>query len=114
MYKCNKCGYEFVGDNTTEGLRVLCPNCRTECEPIKWDPSFVCEECGLSCSSTDGKCPACGGAVVAFVRNDEKTPIPISDDTVSSSLRENFFWGVVFPEPTLILGVGALFARSVF
>ncbi len=115
-FKCEMCGAVWTKDDSYRGMEIRCANCQGACKCLQEDVQetggYECAECGLACVEGVDKCPACGGKVIASVRDDEKTPMPSSDDSVSSSFRENFFWGFVFPVPTLVLGILFLLVRG--
>lgn len=64
MFKCKECGVQFVETNSSNGVKLLCPNCQSICEEIESDANYVCSECGITCDCNDKTCPACGGNVV--------------------------------------------------
>lgn len=65
MYRCTRCGLEFVSETIAHGMRFKCPNCRSECEEVSPESGYVCQLCGLTCGDGVSECPACGGRVIA-------------------------------------------------
>ena len=64
MYRCTRCGQEFVSETVARGMRFRCPNCRSECEEVRPESGYICQSCGLTCGEGVSDCPACGGRVI--------------------------------------------------
>jgi len=111
--KCELCGSIWTKDDSYRGMEIKCPNCQGACKCMISDEEkqecFECSVCGLICPPGSVKCPACGGEVVKQVNADVKNPYSDGSEDSTNSFWENFFWGVIFPWPTLILGLFSIF-----
>ena len=115
--KCEICGEVWTKDDSYVGMEIKCPNCQGRCKCLtddeKDEENLVCSVCGLTCPTRSLKCPACGGDVVVSTKSAKENPSHLSSQDVTHSFWENFFWGIVFPWPTLILGILSLFNLGV-
>ena len=114
--KCEMCGAVWTKDDSYRGTEIKCPDCQGVCKCLsdvqQGANGYECAVCGLSCPEGVAKCPACGGEVVESRRDEGNAPADNENKPVESSFGENFFWGLIFPEPTLLLGIVSLFNRN--
>ena len=115
--KCEMCGAVWTKDDSYRGTEIRCANCQGKCKCMQEDePEVVaweCADCGLSCPPGADKCPACGGKVVPAESEDAPADSVTKDNATGSSFWEGFFWGLIFPEQTFLVGIISLFVRSV-
>ena len=115
--RCEMCGSVWTKDDSYRGTEIRCANCQGVCKCIpeeqRESESYECAECGLACPKGVAKCPACGGEIVMSARPDEESAGQASENGGDAPFWENFFWGFIFPEPTLLLGVASLFNKNI-
>lgn len=115
--KCEICGATWTKDDSFRGTEIKCPNCQGTCKCLENDQQdadgYECASCGLPCPDGIARCPACGGEVIASLRDVEKEVSDGKEKSGESQFWENFFWGCIFPEPTFLLSLVSLFDRNI-